>query len=253
MSDWTALYFDTFYLKRWHLGLPGADVRANAAHLLRLLDAESGRTLLDVGCGQGRYAIAFAERGMRVTGVDASEVLLAEARRLAVVTGVPVDWRRLDMRHLPFEAEFDHAVLMDAFGFFQTPDEDQSVLARIAAALRPGGTAVLVMVNGHWLLENFTPLDREEREGLVIEIERSLEPDSVVVERLTFREAGAARKCERRQRMYRADALAMAVRSAGLTVEGLYGDMREAVFDGTVSEKIVLKARRLADQPLGRT
>jgi 2-polyprenyl-3-methyl-5-hydroxy-6-metoxy-1,4-benzoquinol methylase len=244
VSDWTTSYFDTFYLRRWRLGLPSADVRANAEQLLRLLEAEPGRSLLDIGCGQGRYDIAFAERGMRVTGVDASEVLLAEARRLAVLAAVAVDWQKLDMRQLAFEAEFDHVVLIDAFGFFKTPEEDRSVLAGIAEALQRGGTAALVMVNGQRILRSFRPSDREEREGLVIETERSLEPGDVLVEQLTFRGAGEVQRTERRQRLYRPDALTMAVRSVGLRVEGLYGDIRGRVFDSTVSEKMVLTTRR---------
>ncbi len=244
MSDWTTSYFDTFYLRRWRLGLPGADVRANAEQLLRLLEAEPGRSLLDVGCGQGRYDIAFAERGMRVTGVDTSEILLAEARRLAVLAGVKIEWRKLDMRHLPYEAEFDHVVLIDAFGFFQTPEEDQSVLAGITAALRRGGTATLVLVNDQRILESFRPSGREEGEGLVIDTERSLQPGNVLVERLTFREGGEVRRTERRQRLYRPGALATVAKSVGLQVEALYGDMRGGAFDSPVSEKMVLKARR---------
>jgi 2-polyprenyl-3-methyl-5-hydroxy-6-metoxy-1,4-benzoquinol methylase len=244
VSEWTTSYFDTLYLRRWRLGLPSADVRRNAQYLIRLLEAQSGRALLDVGCGQGRYAIAFAEQAMRVTGIDASEVLLAEARRLAARAGVSIDWRQLDMRWLPFGAEFDHAVLMDAFGFFDTPEEDRSVLAGIATALKPGGTAALIVVNGQFIRENFKVVGREGGEALPIDIERSLEAGNVMVERLTFREGGRVETRERRQRLYHRDELVAAATAAGLVVESLHGDFRETAFADAASEKMVLKARR---------
>ena len=46
------------------------------------------RTVLDVGTGTGRAAIALAARGARVTGVDASAEMLAVAARRASEAGV---------------------------------------------------------------------------------------------------------------------------------------------------------------------
>ena len=44
--------------------------------------------VLDVGCGQGRYAIWFAQKGSLVTGVDISKEMLRLCRRNAEETGV---------------------------------------------------------------------------------------------------------------------------------------------------------------------
>lgn len=45
-----------------------------------LLDRSAKGPVLDVGCGTGNYAIALAERGLNITGVDPSEKMLTEAR-----------------------------------------------------------------------------------------------------------------------------------------------------------------------------
>lgn len=47
----------------------------------RLLGPVRGRRLLDVGCGTGRHALELARAGARVTAVDFSEGMLAQARR----------------------------------------------------------------------------------------------------------------------------------------------------------------------------
>jgi SAM-dependent methyltransferase len=47
-----------------------------------------GKTLLDVGCGSGRYAVAAAERGAEVLGIDISPEMLALARQHASERGV---------------------------------------------------------------------------------------------------------------------------------------------------------------------
>ena len=50
--------------------------RVNA---LRLLGEVSGKRVLDAGCGPGAHAIALADQGATVTGVDASAALLSIA------------------------------------------------------------------------------------------------------------------------------------------------------------------------------
>ena len=52
------------------------------------LDPVAGLTVLDVGTGTGRAAIALARRGAIVTGVDASAEMLAVAERRAQEAGV---------------------------------------------------------------------------------------------------------------------------------------------------------------------
>src|SRR5713101_5225825 len=46
-----------------------------------------GATLLDAGCGTGRYAVELGRRGFVVTGVDRSPALLAEAAASARAAG----------------------------------------------------------------------------------------------------------------------------------------------------------------------
>ncbi|HEY5025445.1 MAG TPA: class I SAM-dependent methyltransferase [Acidimicrobiales bacterium] len=53
----------------------------------------SGQRLLDLGTGTGTLARGFARRGASVIGVDPSEPMLVEARRLALEQGVVVDYR----------------------------------------------------------------------------------------------------------------------------------------------------------------
>lgn len=52
----------------------------------------AGQHVLDLGTGTGTVARGFARRGCRVTGLDRSPTLLAEARRLDREAGVDVDY-----------------------------------------------------------------------------------------------------------------------------------------------------------------
>src|SRR5579862_2812059 len=52
------------------------------------LKASTGTTILDVGCGVGRWSRMLAARGAQVTGVDLSPTMIAEARQRATREGV---------------------------------------------------------------------------------------------------------------------------------------------------------------------
>jgi ubiquinone/menaquinone biosynthesis C-methylase UbiE len=67
-----------------------------------------GRRVLDVGCGTGRFALALAERGSRVWGVDPSEEMLEQARSASRGN---VAFKRAPAEALPFKnGWFDRAV-----------------------------------------------------------------------------------------------------------------------------------------------
>ena len=81
------------------------------AVLLRALAPIGGRRVLDVGTGTGRAALAFAREGAIVTGVDASQEMLAVAEREAAEQHLPATFRVGDAHRLPFgDREFDAAV-----------------------------------------------------------------------------------------------------------------------------------------------
>jgi SAM-dependent methyltransferase len=115
--------------------------------LIEQLHLAPGSRVLDVGCGPGRHALALAERGIEVVGVDISErfIELARAEAPSLATFV-----RLDARSLPFDAEFDAVISLcqGAFGLAGTDaasirDPDGVVLAGMARAVRPGGLVAL--------------------------------------------------------------------------------------------------------------
>jgi ubiquinone/menaquinone biosynthesis C-methylase UbiE len=86
-----------------------ASMQARA--LTNMVGRIAERPILDVGTGTGRAALLFARGGAYVTGVDASEEMLAVARRRAQTEGLSLTLRRGDAHALDFpDRSFDVAV-----------------------------------------------------------------------------------------------------------------------------------------------
>lgn len=139
-----------------------ANTRAEVEFLLELLDLPRGSRILDMGCGTGRHAILMAQRGYRVTGVDLSDGMLAEARKAASEAGVEVEWVHEDATRYEPDALFDAAICLceGAVGLAEPDEEpvghDLAVLRRIYGALRPNARFVMTALNGYAVIRQMT-------------------------------------------------------------------------------------------------
>ena len=119
--------------------------------LLARFDARP-RTILDVACGEGTFAVAMAKKGFRVTGVDRSSEMLRLARQHARQASVGVAFLRRDMRSLTFREEFDLATCWyDSLNYLLRLRDLERTFAGVSRALRTGGLFVFDMNTIHGL------------------------------------------------------------------------------------------------------
>ncbi len=101
---------------------------------------------LDVGCGTGTQAVYLARHGWRVTGVDAVERALAQARRRADAVGVDVRWVAADvasLSSLSLESEF--GLVHDRGCFHDLPDPARDGYVQGVSSLAAPGATLLLM------------------------------------------------------------------------------------------------------------
>jgi SAM-dependent methyltransferase len=102
--------------------------------LASMLGPVSGRRILDVGTGTGRGALLLAAAGAKVTGIDASEQMLAIARSRAQEAHADIDFRVGDAHEIEFAAgSFDIAVSLRVL--MHTPEWRRCIgeLCRVAS------------------------------------------------------------------------------------------------------------------------
>jgi len=68
---------------------------------------DNGSKLLDVGCGEGRDAVFFAQNGCQVTGFDASEVGVQKSVALAKELNLQVHFFQADINQYRLDMDFD--------------------------------------------------------------------------------------------------------------------------------------------------
>lgn len=107
---------------------------------LDLLKPQRGEVILDLGCGQGVFSRAMADKGAKVTGIDAAPTLIAKARTYQSRTQIRYFDR--DAADLEGLGEFDAA---SAILCLQNMEHLDKVIASTATVLKPGGRMLWVL------------------------------------------------------------------------------------------------------------
>ena len=114
------------------------------------INRDKSLKIIDIGCGTGRHTIELTKRGYMVTGVDLSESQLTGAREKAKAAGLTINFQKHDVRALPFEGEFDLAIMLCEGGFslMETDEMNFEILKNAAKALKSKGKFIFTTLNG---------------------------------------------------------------------------------------------------------
>jgi SAM-dependent methyltransferase len=124
----------------WPLVSPAEDYAEEAATFRARFARHGvvdGGNILHLGCGGGSLDFQLKQH-YRVTGIDLSEAMLAQARRI----NPDVAYHVGDMRTARLGRMFDAVLVHDAIAYMTSRAELDSVYATAAAHLRPGGVLI---------------------------------------------------------------------------------------------------------------
>jgi len=102
---------------------------------------------LDVGCGEGFYAIYLASKGFEVTGIDISENAITHAKENATKQGVKIKFMQMDITNLnKINDKFDF-ILEWAILHHIIPEQRQKYIEDIKEVLNKGGKYLSICFN----------------------------------------------------------------------------------------------------------
>jgi SAM-dependent methyltransferase len=131
-------------------------------------------TMLELGCGTGRYTAEFAAMGYRVHGVDLSRDMLDEAR---VIRGADIELSCGDARNIRLGRKFDVVAALFHVMSYQSSNQDVlDVLATMKAHLADGGVALFDFWYGPAVLTQRPEVRFKEVEDDEIKVSRVAVP-----------------------------------------------------------------------------
>jgi SAM-dependent methyltransferase len=126
-----------------------------------LSDLAGGGHALELAIGTGRIAIPLRQQGVKVTGIDASEAMVARLRAKPEGADIPVTMG--NFADVAVEGQFDLIyIVFNTFYALREQEEQVRCFANVANHLKP---------DGHFLIEAFVPdlarFDRGQRVSVV--------------------------------------------------------------------------------------
>lgn len=137
---------DPLAYQRWRASDLGEITQAlQQSLMLQMMGEVTGKDVLDVGCGDGAFALELHRRGARIAAVDASSDMIAAARQSALGAGAEINFDVASAQNLPFEDQrFDTVVAFTVLCFVA---DAAPVFQEIARVLKPGGNLVIGELN----------------------------------------------------------------------------------------------------------
>lgn len=240
-DSWYRTWFDSPY---YHILYRHRDLYEAARFIDRLfkyLNPDSDAEFLDLACGKGRHSRTIAAKGYRVTGIDLSESNIREAQRHA---DDRLKFHIHDMREPLAPNAFDYVLnLFTSFGYFDSLEENEKVLASTAVNLKPKGKLVIDFLNAHRVISGLVPEETIHENGVRFDIHRELEA-GVIRKHIRVNDGDKTHRFEERVRaLTKADFSGMLSRT-GFEILDIFGNYGLEKFEAEMSPRLILIARK---------
>jgi SAM-dependent methyltransferase len=228
------------------------------AHELPFLDrllAEQGAIrVLDTACGTGHHALALAQRGYQVVGVDLSEAMIEQARINASRAGLPVEFGVAGFGELASLGRTFDALLClgNSLPHLLTDQDLERALRDFAAVLRPGGLLITQSRNFDLVYaqnERFMPPQSHkdgDREWIFLRF-YDMNPDRITFNMIRLRRSGGDWQQDVQFTLLRPlfrEGLEASLKGSGFTDLTVYGGCDGSAFDSESSGDLIFVARK---------
>lgn len=176
--DWYENWFGSPYYRILYQNRDENEAQEFIENLLGNLQPVEGCKMLDIACGEGRFARQLAEHGFDVTGIDISNSSIESA---VAFEQENLHFYVQDMRFPFYINYFDFAFnFFTSFGYFKYDRDHRLAAKSFAAALKPGGILVIDYLNHEQVRVNLVPQETIERGSYSFRIHRRLERNHII-------------------------------------------------------------------------
>lgn len=176
--DWYKNWFGSPFYKILYQHRDELEAQEFIESLLSYLQPAPGSKMLDIACGEGRFARQLASHGFDVTGIDISNESIDQANKFEAAN---LHFFVQDMR-MPFYINyFDYAFnFFTSFGYFNNNRDHALAAKSFSAALKEHGLLVVDYLNYEHVAANFVYGETLKRGNYTFHIRRRIEGDHII-------------------------------------------------------------------------
>lgn len=244
-KEWFENWFDSSY---YPILYKNRDVQEAEGFINRLFDKlqlPAHQKILDIACGEGRFAYQMAKRGHKVTGIDLSKNRIEIAKEL-VSDEVDLEFQVHDMR-LPYYTQyFDYAFnFFTSFGYFKNMRDTQSAVRTMFQSLKKDGVLIIDYFNAPLVIKELISEEKIQRNNLTFEIFKKVEDKEIIKEIMVNDPVNGKHYFEERVSAFELnDFLEMFTKKQDFKFVKAYGNYNLSDYDRNNSPRLIMKFKK---------
>lgn len=236
--SWFESWFNSPYYKVLYQNRDMTEAEDFTDALLEYLHAPDGSRMVDIGCGEGRFSIQFANHGYDVTGIDLAANRIEKANEFS---HEHLQFFVHDMRFPFYINYFDYAFnLFTSFGYFASDRDNVMAAKAFASGLKKGGTLVVDYLNKDVILQQMVAHEVIEREGIRFDIQKDYDGRHIIKNIRFTDHDGIARHYTERVSAFSLEDFKQLFEKAGLQLADTFGNYRMDRFDQDSSPRQIM-------------
>ena len=242
-NGWFKKWFDSSFYHQLYAHRNEQEACDFIDTLIESLQPAPGSRILDLGCGAGRHSKHLASKGFNVTGLDLAASSIQIAR---YAENESLQFYQHDMR-VPFGRRYFNYVFnfFTSFGYFETDEENYTVMGNIANALKPGGVVMMDYLNVAYSEQRIVPKEEKIIDGVIYHITRFSDEKhffkKIVVDNI--QKDGPLTYTEKVAKLRVEDFIAL-FSVQGLELQQVYGDYTLSTYNTKTSPRLIMIARK---------
>ncbi len=236
--DWFESWFGSPYYKILYQSRDEFEAQEFVENLIDHLQPMPGSRVVDIACGEGRFARQLAEHDLDVIGIDLSYPAIEKAKE---DEDEHLQFMVHDMRFPFYINYFDYAFnFFTSFGYF-AHDRDHMMAAKsFAAGLKKNGTLVIDYLNRDYVLSRLVSEEVAERGDYTFSIKRREERKHILKEISFLDDAGHMRTYVESVAAFDLSDFVQMFRKAGMILTGTFGDYELGEYHPTDSPRMIM-------------
>lgn len=237
-KEWFENWFDSRFYPVLYDNRDVEEASLFVTNLVKYLQPPAGSKIVDIACGEGRFAGQLESLGHEVIGIDLSEQRIEKAKELE---GDKLHFYVHDMRFPFYINYFDYAFnFFTSFGYFDTARDNHMAAHAFAVALKKGGTLVIDYFNEQYVEDRLVPAETIEKGGIGFHIKRSIEKGKIVKKIALKDEDGMEHYYQERVSAFKLKDFVSLFGAEGLVLQQYFGDYDLSPFDEGLSPRLIM-------------
>ncbi|MBI1837534.1 MAG: class I SAM-dependent methyltransferase [Flavobacteriia bacterium] len=240
-KDWFEEWFDTKYYHSLYQNRNEAEAELFIQNLVNKLDISHSNFVIDLACGKGRHSITLNKLGYKVLGLDLSKNSIETAKKFE---NENLKFAIHDMRD-PLNCPKAEVVfnLFTSFGYFETLEENQRVLASVYQILNEKGLFVIDFMNSHKSIKNLITSENKTIESINYNISREY-TGSHIIKHIQFEDLGKKYHFTEKVQVLKLNDFKEMLSQNHFQIIRTFGDFNLNEFDELNSDRLIIIARK---------